>query len=119
MSESGEATFVYRAGAPGVPRKLAEGVMARVFFGERVMFSIVTIEPHTDAPVHSHPNEQWGYLLEGEWERYQDGQRVLCRQGDFWHTPAGAEHGGRTGASRAVILDVFSPPREDYKTSNL
>lgn len=114
-----QTSFVYKKDAPGVPRKLAEGVFSRVFFGERVMLSVVTIEPHTDAPVHSHPNEQWGYLLEGEWVRIQGGREELCTQGDFWHTPGGVEHGGRTGEKPAVILDIFSPPREDYKTSNL
>ncbi len=114
-----EGTFVYKKGAPGIPRKLAEGVFSRVFFGEQVMLSIVTIEPHTEAPIHSHPNEQWGYLLEGEWERIQGGKPALCSAGDFWHTPGGVEHGGRTLEKGAVILDIFSPPREDYKTTNL
>ncbi len=114
-----EPTFVYKKGAPGIPRKLAEGVFSRVFFGKQVMLSIVTIEPHTDAPIHSHTNEQWGYLLEGEWERFQDGKSERCTEGDFWCTPGGVEHGGRTLDKGAVILDIFSPPREEYKISNL
>ena len=117
--QENEGTFVYKKGAPGIPRKLAEGVFSRVFFGEQVMLSIVTIEPHTEAPIHSHPNEQWGYLLEGEWERIQEGKSARCVAGDFWHTPGGAEHGGRTLEKGAVILDIFSPPREDYKITNL
>ncbi|MEE9273865.1 MAG: cupin domain-containing protein [bacterium] len=121
MSERGQGDppFFYRSDAPGVPRKLADGVFSRVFFGERVMLSIVTIEPNTEAPIHSHPNEQWGYLLEGAWERYQDGAWVQCKAGDFWCTPGGVEHGGRTRGEKAVVLDVFSPPREEYKESNL
>lgn len=114
-----ETTFVYRKDAPGIPRKLAEGVFSRVFFGARVMLSIVTIAPHTEAPIHSHANEQWGYLLEGEWERIQGGKSVRCTAGDFWHTPGGVEHGGRTEEKGAVVLDIFSPPREDYKISNM
>ncbi len=108
--QENETTFVYKKGAPGISRKLAEGVFSRVFFGEQVMLSIVTIEPHTEAPIHSHPNEQWGYLLEGEWERIQGGKSEICTSGDFWHTPGGVEHGGRTMAKTAVILDIFSPP---------
>ena len=79
--QENEGTFVYKKGAPGIPRKLAEGVFSRVFFGEQVMLSIVTIEPHTEAPIHSHPNEQWGYLLEGEWERIQgETSRTIIRR---------------------------------------
>ena len=37
------------------------------------------------------------------------------RQGDFWHTPANVPHGVKTGGTGAVILDIFSPPREEYR----
>jgi quercetin dioxygenase-like cupin family protein len=37
------------------------------------------------------------------------------KAGDFWHTPGGVAHGIRTGASGATVLDIFSPPREEYK----
>ncbi len=35
--------------------------------------------------------------------------------GDFWHTPGGVPHGIRTAESGATVLDVFAPPREEYK----
>lgn len=35
--------------------------------------------------------------------------------GDFWYTPGGVSHGVRTGAASAVILDIFSPPRAEYR----
>jgi hypothetical protein len=35
--------------------------------------------------------------------------------GEFWHTPGGVEHGIYTGESGAVVLDIFSPPREEYR----
>jgi hypothetical protein len=28
---------------------------------------------------------------------------------------ASGPHGGRTGATRAVVLDIFAPPREEYR----
>ena len=30
------------------------------------MLSLVTIEPNAQGSLHSHPEEQWGVLLEGE-----------------------------------------------------
>jgi quercetin dioxygenase-like cupin family protein len=65
--------------------------------------------------VHSHPQEQWGVLLEGECVRIQDGEEVAMKAGDFWHTPGGVAHGIRTAAVGATVLDVFSPPREEYR----
>jgi quercetin dioxygenase-like cupin family protein len=79
------------------------------------MLSVVTIEPHSSSPVHSHPNEQWGVCLEGEWIRIQDAQEHRVKAGDFWQTPPNVPHGGRTLAERCVVLDIFAPPREEYR----
>jgi quercetin dioxygenase-like cupin family protein len=99
----------------GIPRKLTEGITTRVFCGDRVMLSVVRIEPHTTGTVHSHPEEQWGLLLEGDCVRIQGGEEIAMKPGDFWHTPSGVPHGIRTGDLGATVLDVFSPPREEYK----
>jgi hypothetical protein len=37
------------------------------------------------------------------------------KAGDFWQTPPNVPHGGRTGSRRAVVLDIFAPPREEYR----
>ena len=84
----------------GIQRKLGEGINTRIFVGNQAMLSVVALEPHSEGSLHSHPQEQWGVLLEGECTRIQDGQTVAMRAGDFWHTPGGVEHGIRTGASR-------------------
>jgi hypothetical protein len=68
---------------------LAAGLSARIFVGERVMLSVVTIEPHAHGNVHNHSEEQWGYLLEGSGSRIQDGVAHQVTAGDFWRTPGG------------------------------
>ena len=99
----------------GIPRQLAEGLSARVFPGEHLMLSVVEIQPGSVSPVHSHANEQWGVCLEGEWIRIQDGVEHPVKAGDFWQTPPHVPHGGRATDKRAVVLDIFSPPREEYR----
>jgi quercetin dioxygenase-like cupin family protein len=99
----------------GIVRELAPGVTARVFPGVNAMLSVVTLEPGSTSPVHSHPNEQWGVCLEGQWIRIQDGVEHDVRAGDFWQTPPNVPHGGRTLDSRCVVLDIFAPPREEYR----
>ena len=101
----------------GIPRQLAEGVAARIFVGEKVMISLVTIEANAEGRIHSHPEEQWGVLLEGAGVRIQDGEEVPVKAGDFWRTPGGVPHGFRAGPTGAKVLDVFAPPREEYKTA--
>ena len=101
--------------AQGIHRKLSEGITARVFVGDNAMLSVVRIAPHSTGKVHSHPQEQWGILLEGECVRIQGGEEVAMKAGDFWHTPSDVPHGIQTGDVGATVLDVFSPPREEYK----
>jgi len=101
--------------AKGIPRKLGEGITTRIFVGDRAMLSVVRIAPHSTGAVHSHPEEQWGVLLEGRCVRIQGGEEVEVQAGAFWHTPGGVPHGIRTGPVGALVLDVFAPPREAYK----
>jgi quercetin dioxygenase-like cupin family protein len=111
MSEAG---CFHNVGSGGITRELAPGITARIFPGVHAMLSIVTLEPNSVSPVHSHPNEQWGFCLEGEWIRVQDGVEHHVKAGDFWQTPPNVPHGGRTLARRCVVLDIFAPPREEY-----
>ncbi len=99
----------------GILRELAPGLTARIFVGDQAMLSVVTIEPNAEGQVHSHPQEQWGVLLEGDAVRIQDGEEIAVKAGDFWRTPGGVPHGLRAGPQGARVLDIFSPPRDEYR----
>ena len=96
-------------------RELAPGVTLRTMWGDKVMMSVVEIAPHAVVPMHSHPHEQAGMVLAGEFDFTIGGQTRRLKQGDAYVIPGGVEHGvvGTDGWSMA--LDIFSPPREDYK----
>ena len=82
------------------------------------MFSVVEVDPNSEGKVHSHPEEQWGFLLKGEGTRIQDGREIKVGVGDFWQTKGGVKHGFVAGNNGAVVLDVFSPIRKDYLAHN-
>jgi quercetin dioxygenase-like cupin family protein len=86
-----------------------------VFVGDRVMISVVRIEPGAKGAVHFHPEEQWGYLVQGSGIRTQDGVDHRVSAGHLWRTPSNVPHGFTAGADGAVILDIFSPPRPEYR----
>jgi quercetin dioxygenase-like cupin family protein len=115
MSDRQDNFFNIDAMEQGIRRTLAEGMETRVFSGERAMISIVRMEPNSSGKLHSHPEEQWGFLFRGSGVRSQDGEEITVSAGDFWRTPGHVEHGFRAGPEGAVIFDVFAPPREDYK----
>ena len=66
-------------------RELAPGVALRTMWGDKIMMSMVEIAPNAEVPMHAHPNEQAGIVLQGEFEvhhrrRSQDAAagRRLC-----------------------------------------
>ena len=99
----------------GIKRILGEGISTRIFSGDQAMLSIVTIEPIAKGKIHSHPQEQWGFLIEGSGIRIQGNEEIEINKGDFWQTPGGVDHGIIGGPEGAKVLDVFSPPRDEYK----
>ena len=101
----------------GIKRVLGDGISTRIFCGDQSMLSIVTIEPNAKGQIHSHPQEQWGFLIEGSGIRIQGGEEVVIKKGDFWQTPGGIDHGIIGGPDGAKVLDIFSPPRDEYKKS--
>ncbi len=101
----------------GMQRDLAPGLDARIFVGDQSMLSVVRFAPNAEGQTHSHPEEQWGVLLEGSGVRIQGDEAFAVKAGDFWRTPGGMLHGFKAGSDGARILDIFSPPREAYRKS--
>jgi quercetin dioxygenase-like cupin family protein len=101
----------------GIVRELVPGVGAHIFAGEGAMLSIVTIAPNGAGTLHSHPEEQWGVLLEGAAIRVQGDAEIPVVKGDFWRTPGGVPHTMRAGPEGCRVLDIFSPPRAEYRVA--
>ena len=64
-------------------------------------------------PMHSHPHEQTGYLVSGKMNFKFKDKTILAGSGDSWNIPGGEEHGVDV-IDDCVVIEVFSPVREDY-----
>jgi len=98
----------------GIARELAPGITARIFPGHQAMVSIVRLEPHAKGMRHQHPEEQWGFCIEGTATRYQGEESFPVAKGDVWLTPGGTPHTIEAGPEGCLVFDVFAPPREAY-----
>jgi quercetin dioxygenase-like cupin family protein len=112
-----EAASMYRVWNPEDMkiRLLAPGVSARIASGDKLMFSLVTLEPNAVVPEHSHPHEQMGMMVSGEMELTVAGETRRLKESDIYLVPGGIPHKVVTGPHGAVALDAFSPPREEYR----
>lgn len=62
------------------------------------------------APVHSHPYDEVGYIVEGEGIAHVDGEQTPLRRGSCFHLAPGQEHTiENTGSGAMRILGVFYP----------
>ncbi len=87
------------------------GVHLQPVPGARLLLCRVTFDPHGDAPVHTHDEEQMGIVVSGSGDFHLDGETRRVGPGDTYHAPPGVPHGLRAGAEGCVVIDVFSPPR--------
>jgi quercetin dioxygenase-like cupin family protein len=99
------------------PVEMLPGLVRRTLAdGEHVMIVEFTFEANVQVPLHTHPNEQAGYVVSGEMHLTVNGESRLYGPGDSYLIPAGVEHGAFS-PSPAVVIDAFSPPRQDYRKS--
>jgi len=94
---------------------LAPGVSGRPLFGDDVMFNLVECEPGAVVELHSHPHEQLGVILHGSLTLVIDGEPHELGPMQAVALPSGIEHSAVAGPDGAVMLDVFTPVREDYR----
>jgi len=66
-------------------------------------------------PLHSHVHEQITYIAEGEVIFFMEGEsgQVLAK-GDMVSVPSQKKHAIQLLSTRAVLIDSFNPPREDF-----
>ena len=99
------------------PQQLFEGVVARAVHGERITFATVELAPHAVVAEHSHDQEQLGAVLRGQLTlRIGDEERVLG-PGATWRIAPNVVHSGHAGPEGAEVIDVFSPPRDDWQAA--
>ena len=96
-------------------KELVPGIHLRTIWGEKVMLSLVDISPDGEVPEHTHPHEQAGLIMQGAVDFTIGGETRRLRQGDAYVIPGGVPHHVVPVDGPAQALDIFSPPREEYK----
>jgi len=95
------------APCPGVQR-------CTTVWGKDLMLLYNTFRAGAAFPEHAHPEEQITYVLSGKLIVSAEGQTYALTAGQCLLFPADVPH-GLTAQEDTVVLDLFSPPREDFK----
>jgi len=95
---------------------IAPGITNRILIsGDRVMFLHIVMEPGSVVSLHSHPHEQMGICLRGKVEFQTEDKPVVVERDTVYVFKGNEKHGAKpVGKEAAILLEAFSPPREDY-----
>ena len=72
--------------------------------GERMIVALMRMPAGTGAVAHSHPNEQWIYVLEGTFKATIDGKDIEAKAGSLVYIPADVVHSGKATPDQDVVF---------------
>ncbi|MFB0522033.1 MAG: cupin domain-containing protein [Desulfatiglandales bacterium] len=100
---------------PDVPlTELVPGSKSHLVVGERILVSFLTMAANSYFPPHRHEAEQIMIVLHGYVDEIIEGKLYSAKKGDVLILPSNIEHGGYIGDVDCQVIDIFSPPRQDY-----
>lgn len=97
---------------------IAPGIERRMIWGERLMICRLRFDPHVVTAVHTHPHEQMTLVERGRVRFTVDGAERIAAAGDVLHFPANIPHGATMLDEEVVLVDIFTPLREDFLPSS-
>jgi quercetin dioxygenase-like cupin family protein len=72
--------------------------------GDRMIVALMRMPAGTGAVAHSHPNEQWIYILEGTFKAKIGDREIEATPGSVVYVPSNAVHSGQATADADVVF---------------
>ena len=95
-------------------RELVDGVeMKTLAHGEKTLLAEFHLKKGAAIPLHGHLYEQTGFMVSGKMRFTIGAEQFECEPGDTWCIPEDVPHGVEV-LEDSVVVEVFSPVREDY-----
>ena len=92
----------------------AEGIERQMVVGERIMIVRFRFVPFLVTPEHTHMHEQMSLVVSGRVRFFVEGEERMASPGDVLHFPPNCLHGATMMDEEVVLIDIFSPIREDF-----
>jgi quercetin dioxygenase-like cupin family protein len=72
--------------------------------GDRMIVGLMRMAAGTGAEPHSHPNEQWIYILEGTFQAKIGDKQLEAKPGSVLYVPANIVHSGKATPEADVVF---------------
>lgn len=96
------------------PKEIMPGYHGRMIHSETMTLAFWDVDQNAEVPEHSHKNEQVMHVIEGAFQLTLEGETKTYHPGDIVVIAPYKAHSGKS-LTPCKLLDVFSPPREEYK----
>ncbi|MBJ31577.1 MAG: hypothetical protein CL466_09230 [Acidimicrobiaceae bacterium] len=91
---------------------VASQIVARSLTGNELSVSVFDLEPHAVVPLHSHPNEEFGYVISGGLSlTVNDGEARDITAGESFFICPNESHKAVAFESGCQLLECYAPPR--------
>jgi quercetin dioxygenase-like cupin family protein len=94
--------------------QIADGVERQMVVGQQLMICRLRFRPHVDTPLHSHPHEQITLVEKGRVRFVIGDDTRIASAGDVLCFPSGIKHGATMLDEEVVLIDIFTPIREEF-----
>ncbi len=95
--------------------KIWDGIYGAIQHSASLTLAHIDIDEGTILPPHHHVHEQWSTLVEGKMEFVIGDEHHELLPGNTVYIPSNVIHSGRA-MTACKVIDVFNPPREDWKS---
>lgn len=94
----------------------AEGIKRRIVIdGEKMMVVEVDFQPNAAGTLHNHVHEQVTHVLRGQARFVIEGKETILNAGERIYVPSMLMHNAIATEQGCLLMDIFSPPREDFR----
>jgi quercetin dioxygenase-like cupin family protein len=74
--------------------------------GKEVVMTLIEAQPGADFPAHTHPGDEFLFVIEGSIATFVEQHRTSVPTGGTFHAPREKAHGGSIGDKPARLLTV-------------
>jgi len=92
----------------------AEGIERQMVVGQQMMICRFRFAPLLVTPQHRHAHEQMSMVVKGRVRFFVEGEERIVSPGDVLQFPSNCLHGATMMDEEVVLIDIFTPVREDF-----